>query len=71
MDKKILEWRDDKGSRGRPSTRWVDDLKRVVSDWMTAARETTGGGLCPAANKEADDDDDDDVSYFLKCRNKS
>ncbi|XP_045459984.1 uncharacterized protein LOC123689085 [Harmonia axyridis] len=38
--RKILEWRPraDKRSRGRPPTRWTDDLKRIHTNWMEAAQ---------------------------------
>lgn len=34
--KRILEWRPrmDKRSRGRPPTRWSDDVKKIVGNWI-------------------------------------
>lgn len=40
--KKILEWRprqDAHRSRGRPPTRWSDDIKRIQTNWMNAAQD--------------------------------
>lgn len=42
--RKILEWRprqDAYRSRGRPPTRWSDDIKRVQTNWMNAAQNRT------------------------------
>ncbi|XP_045460954.1 uncharacterized protein LOC123671253 [Harmonia axyridis] len=38
--KRLLEWRPraDKRSRGRPPTRWTDDIKRMTTDWMRSAQ---------------------------------
>ena len=38
--KRILEWRPrmDRRSRGRPPTRWTDDLKRICTNWMQTAQ---------------------------------
>ena len=42
--KRLMEWRPraDKRSRGRPPTRWNDDLKRIAGNWIMTAqnRET-------------------------------
>ncbi|KAK4881284.1 hypothetical protein RN001_004603 [Aquatica leii] len=39
--KRLLEWRPkmDKRSRGRPPTRWSDDIKRVRTNWIQAAQD--------------------------------
>lgn len=40
--KRILEWRpraDATRSRGRPPTRWTDDIKRIRRNWMKAAKD--------------------------------
>ena len=39
--KKLLEWRprEDKRSRGRPPTRWTDDIKRISTNWVDAAKD--------------------------------
>lgn len=40
--KRLLEWRpriEAKRSRGRPPTRWTDDLKRVTGNWMQTAQD--------------------------------
>lgn len=40
--RKITEWRPRDNalrSRGRPPTRWSDDLKRIHTNWMNAARD--------------------------------
>lgn len=40
--RRIIEWRPRQEayrSRGRPPTRWTDDIKRVESNWMNAARD--------------------------------
>lgn len=43
--KKILEWRprDEEAhrNRGRPPTRWTDDLKRISSNWIQDAQDRT------------------------------
>lgn len=41
--KTILQWRpwQDKRSRGRPPTRWSDDIKRVATNWMSEAQDRT------------------------------
>lgn len=38
--RRLLEWRPrlDKRSRGRPPTRWTDDIKRVTTNWLETAR---------------------------------
>lgn len=37
--KRIVEWRprDTTRSRGRPPTRWTDDLKRIEGNWIQKA----------------------------------
>lgn len=43
--RKILEWRprqDAYRSRGRPPTRWSDDIKRLRTNWISAAQERHG-----------------------------
>lgn len=43
--KRILEWRprqDAYRSRGRPPTRWTDDIKKIRSNWMEAAQDRQG-----------------------------
>lgn len=39
--KRLLEWRPraDRRSRGRPPTRWTDDLKRMTTNWMQSAQD--------------------------------
>ena len=39
--KRILEWRPrtDKRNRGRPPTRWTDDLKRISTNWIATAQD--------------------------------
>lgn len=39
--KRIIEWRprQDKRSRGRPPSRWTDDLKRIAPNWIAIAQE--------------------------------
>lgn len=40
--KRVLEWRprqDAFRNRGRPPTRWTDDLKRIHQNWMQAAQD--------------------------------
>lgn len=39
--KRILEWRprEDRRSRGRPPTRWTDDIKRVAGNWISTAQD--------------------------------
>lgn len=39
--KKILEWapRADKCSWGRPPTRWTDDLKWILTNWIAIAQD--------------------------------
>lgn len=40
--KKIVEWRprqDAYRSRGRPPTRWTDDVKRVTTNWIQTAQD--------------------------------
>lgn len=40
--KRITEWRpreDALRSRGRPPTRWSDDLKRIRTNWIQAAQD--------------------------------
>lgn len=42
--KRLLEWRpriEAKRSRGRPPTRWTDNLKRVADNWMQTAHDRT------------------------------
>ena len=41
--KRIVNWRPraDKRSRGRPPTRWSDDIKRIGGHWIRAAQERT------------------------------
>lgn len=38
--KKIIEWRPraDKRNRGRPPSRWTDDLKKISTNWIEAAQ---------------------------------
>lgn len=38
--KRLLEWRPrmDKRTRGRPPTRWSDDLKKISKNWMQTAQ---------------------------------
>jgi hypothetical protein len=38
--RRIMEWRprNYKRSRGRPPTRWTDDIKRVAGNWLQAAQ---------------------------------
>jgi len=38
--KRVIEWRP-RRSRGRPPTRWTDDLRRVESNWLSAAQDRT------------------------------
>lgn len=43
--KRILEWRpliDAQRSRGRPPTRWSDDIKRLETNWISAAQDRRG-----------------------------
>lgn len=39
--RRLLEWRPraDRRSRGRPPTRWTDDIKRIESNWMQSAQD--------------------------------
>lgn len=40
--RKILEWRPRQDAfrhRGRPPTRWADDIRRIETNWMNAARD--------------------------------
>lgn len=39
--KRLLEWRPraDKRSRGRPPTRWTDDIRRMTTNWMESAQD--------------------------------
>lgn len=38
--KRLLEWRPraDKRNRGRPPTRWTDDIKRITTNWIQTAQ---------------------------------
>lgn len=39
--RRLLEWRPraDRRGRGRPPTRWTDDLKRITTNWMQSAQD--------------------------------
>ena len=39
--KRLLEWRPrlDKRSKGRPPTRWTDDLRRFAGNWIQKAQD--------------------------------
>ena len=39
--KRLLEWRPrlDKRSKGRPPTRWTDDLRRFAGNWIQRAQD--------------------------------
>jgi len=42
--KRVIEWRprhEALRSRRRPPTRWTDDLRRVESNWLSAAHDRT------------------------------
>jgi len=42
--KRVIEWRprhEALRTRGRPPTRWTDDLRRVESNWLSAAEDRT------------------------------
>jgi len=38
--RRLLEWRprEDRRNRGRPPTRWTDDVKRIAGNWMMTAQ---------------------------------
>lgn len=40
--KRLIEWRPraDKRSRDRPPTRWTDDIKRIVNNWIHSAQNS-------------------------------
>lgn len=39
--KRLIEWRprEDKRSRGRPPTRWSDDVRRIAGNWINKAQD--------------------------------
>lgn len=37
--RKLLTWRDDKRSRGRPRRRWSDDIRRIMNNWINSGRD--------------------------------
>ena len=45
--KTLLQWRpwQDKRSRGRPPTRWTDDIKRVATNWIQEAQDCANWSL--------------------------
>ena len=42
--RKVIEWRPraDKRNRGRPPTRWTDDVKRIAGNWLQKAQDRQG-----------------------------
>ena len=42
--KRLVEWRprEDRRSRGRPPTRWSDDIRRLAGDWLRKAQDRDG-----------------------------
>ena len=42
--RKVIEWRPraDKRNRGRPPTRWTDDVKRIAGNWLQKAQDRPG-----------------------------